>query len=299
MLKKTTLALAMSTLLLAACDKGTDPAFVFYVTDGVSIFVVNGSNPIDTEGHTLVGLNDGTQLYAIDVNPKTGKLNGLGSDGQSYLIEPDAGIARAVGAPDTTTALANRGVEMDYNPTVATQTVYRVATSTGDNFRRNDSTGARSGTDSAFVYKTGDVNAGKSVVISGLAYTNSQFNGKNTPTTGTYTGPAVTTVYAIDNQNDTLAILGGKDPSATERAAACPNATNPNCGQLTTVGKLGLDVTGFVGFDVLGANTAYAVAFGNKTYNLYSVDLATGQLSFVSALNPKITLPRALAVAQM
>ncbi len=300
MLKKSALALAAAALLLSGCEDGTDPVFVIYATDGDSIYTINGSNTVDAERRTLVGLNAGTQLYALDVNPKGGALNGLGSDGQSYLIENLTGIARPMGTPSSTPVLTDRAVEMDYNPTVPAQTVYRVVTSTGDNYRRNDTTGATAGTDSQFVYKTGDVNAGKPVVISGIAYTNSQRNETAAaPAGSTYTGPAATTLYGIDSQNDTLVIIGSNDPNGADRSAPCPNATNPNCGQLTTVGQgLGLDVSGYVGFDILNVDTAYAMTYSGATYNLYTVDLNSGRMDFVSVFNPKIFPLRAFAVQQ-
>jgi len=290
MLKKSALALATTaTLLLAGCDdNGTTPEFVMYVTDGDALFVVNGSNPLIADRLPLSGLNAGTQLYALDVNPKGGALNGLGSDGQAYLINVQTGAVEKKGTPDNTVVLTDRAVEMDYNPTVPNQQVYRYVTSTGDNIRRNDTTGAKVGTDSAFTYRTGDVNAGKSVVVSGIAYTNSQLN---------TAVPASTTVYAVDTVNDTLTVLGGNPANG----AACPNDTNPNCGQLTTVGPVGFDASGYVGFDILGANTAYAVTFANGSYNLYTVNLAasnTPRFEFKSIVNPGISIVRAFAVQQ-
>ena len=289
MLKKSALALAAATLLIAGCDGGADlPAaanVTFYVTDGASIYTGNALNTLLVDEKPLTGLNSGTLLYAIDVNPKGGGLNGIGSDGQSYLINPTTGAATKMGAPDTTEPLTNKAVEIDYNPTVANQQVYRVTTSTGQNYRRNDTTGAKPGTDSQFFYKTGDVNAGKSVVISGIAYTNSQLN---------TAVPASTTVYAIDSQNAVLTILGGNPADG----APCPNTTNPNCGQLTTVGPLNIAVNGVVGFDILGPSAAYATAFKDGTYNLYSVSLTTGALTFLTAMNPKIVPVRSFAVKQ-
>lgn len=305
MLKKSALALAASTLLLTACSlKETDLGNVtFYVTDGSSIYTLNSDNAIVARAQTLTGLNAGTELYALDVNPASGVLNGLGSDGQSYSIDASSGAATAMGAPDTSVNLVGKAVEMDYNPTVPNRQTYRVTTSTGENYRRNDTTGGKAGVgsdgastananDISFFYKAGDVNAGKSTAVSGVAYTNSQSNMANPPST---------TIYALDSFNDTLAIVGANPGNG----AACPNSTNPNCGQLTTVGALGVDVGGFVGFDILSSgnsgavassNAAYAVAFANNFYNLYSVNLTTGAMAFVSSINPRISPVRAFAV---
>lgn len=288
MLKRCALALAAATLALSGCDTndGNDPTIgtTVYVTDGASLYTFTPNKVLEIDEKAFVGLPSSTLIVALDVNPRGGGLTGLASDGTSYKIDVSNGQLTAAGK-DASASLANKAVEIDYNPTVANQQVYRVTSSTGDNYRQNDTTGARVGTDTAFAYKTGDANAGKSVVVSGIAYTNSQLN------TGV---PASTTVFAIDSQNDVLARLGGSPADG----AACPNTTNPNCGQLTTIGSLGVDVGGFIGFDIAGAGTAYATALKDGTYNLYTVNLTTGALGFVTGLNPKITPVRAFAVKQ-
>ncbi len=312
MLKKSALAVAAATLLLSACDGGSDSIagsdVSFYVTDGISIYTLNGGNGLVADKKTLTGLDSGTLLAAIDVNPRTGVLNGIGSNGQSYQVNPDSGQLTKAAARETTNALANKAVEIDYNPVVGTQNVYRVTTSTGDNYRVNDTSGAKApggagagGNDLQFFYKTGDVNAGRAVVISGIAYTDSQLNTAVPPST---------TVYAIDTfpaGSSVLTRLGGLDPSPADRSAACPNTTNPNCGQLTTIGELGFDIGEFVGFDILSrgasgakadSNVGYVTALVANTYNLYTIDLATGKLSFITALNPTINPVRSFAVKQ-
>lgn len=326
MLKKTTLALAVGTLLLSGCNDSDSAAadaaknLTFFVSDGASIYTLSGGSTLDASEKLLTGLNSGTQLYGMDFNPRaagtvsppapaTGGtpvvsvgLSGLGSDGQSYSIDPATGALTLRGTPDTTVSLANKAAEIDYNPRAAVGAagegrVYRVTTSTGDNYRRQSDSGAKPGTDAGFVYVTGDTNAGKSVVVSGVAYSNS---GVAT------TVPTSTVAYVLDSQNDVLAVLGGSSVNTTDfsgRNAApgtCPGATaNPDCGQLRTVGALGVDIGGFVGFDILNADQAYATAFANGNYNLYSVNLLNGAMTFVSIINPKIQPVRSFAVQQI
>ena len=289
MQNKTVLALFAASLGITACSDSGDVVggkVGFYVTDGATLYVMSSDDSLNADAKSLTGLNAGTLMYSLDVNPRGGGLTGLGSDGQSYSINVSTGVATPAGAPDTSVSLNGKAVEIDYNPVVPNQQVYRVTTSTGENVRRNDTTGANVATDGSFVYSTGDVNAGKSVVVSGVAYTMSKLN------TGV---PASTTSYVLDSQNDVLATLGS-NPST---GGACPGATgNPNCGFMNTVGPLGVDISGFVGFDILGDNTAYATAFQNGTYNLYQVNLGTGQMTYVAALNPKIVPVRAFAVIQ-
>lgn len=314
MLKKTALALATASLLLTACsDNGSNTsatanALTFYVSDGASIYTLSGSNALVANEKTLTGLNSGTLLYAMDFNPRgagtavvsTG-LSGLGSDGQSYSIDAASGALTLRGTPDTTEPLNDKAVEIDYNPRAAVGAagegrVYRVTSSTGQNYRRQSDSGAKAATDSSFAYVTGDSNAGKSVVVSAVAYTNS---GVAT------TVPATTVAYVLDSQNDVLSVLGGTSVTTANTdgrnaaAGTCPTTVaNPDCGQLRTVGKLGIDISGFVGFDILNASEAYATAFADGTYNLYSVNLLNGTMTFISGINPKIVPVRSFAVQQ-
>lgn len=319
MLKKSMLAAAAATLLVVGCEGvnnlSPEANVTIYVTDGLAVYTIKGTSGLRADQKTLTGLDDGTLLYALDINPSTGKLNGIGSNGQSYQIDPSTGATTKAAARETTNNLANKAVEIDYNPVVATQNVYRVTTSTGENFRVNDTSGSKAaggtgagGNDLQFFYKTGDANASQSVVVSGIAYTDSQINNGKVPPS--------TTVYAIETNpkpkadgSTTLAVLarlGGLDPNATDRSAACPNDTNPNCGQLTTIGELGIDLKkGFVAFDILSKgvagskatrNIGYVTALQGGAYNLYSIDLATGKLSLVALLSPTINPIRAMAV---
>ncbi len=308
MLKKTALALSAATLVLAGCSNSNDsttPSLTFYVTDGASIYTVNTSNTLIADEKTLTGLNAGTLLAAIDANPRGGAINGIGTDGQSYTVDPATGTLTPRGTRDTTNNLNGKAVEIDYNPTVPNQMVYRVTASGGENYRVNDTTGAKvagpgttangsagvAGNDLLFQYRAGDPNAGRSVVVSGIAYTDSQVNAGVPPRTA---------IYAIDSQNRVLSLLGANPADG----AACPNATNPNCGQLTTVGPLGVNASAFVGFDIVSAgtsgmaatsNTGFVTTFENGTYNLYSVNLNSGAMSFLTAINPKIVPVRSIA----
>lgn len=310
MLKKTALALATASLLLTACsDNGTNTtanALTFYVSDGSKIYTLSGSNALLADEKTLTGLNSGTLLYSMDFNPRgTGTavvstgLSGLGSDGQSYSVDAATGNLTLRGTPDTTEPLNDKAVEIDYNPRAAVGAagegrVYRVTSSTGQNYRRQSDSGAKAGTDSSFAYVTGDSNAGKSVIVSAVAYTNSGI---------ATTVPASTVAYVLDSQNDVLSVLGGTGvtPVSARNAAAgaCPTTVaNPDCGQLRTVGSLGVDISGFVGFDILNAEQAYATAFADGTYNLYSVDLVNGRMTFITGINPKVVPVRSFAVQQ-
>jgi hypothetical protein len=115
----------------------------------------------------------------------------------------------------------------DFNPTVDR---IRVVSNAGQNLRLNPDTGQIVDSDpntpgvqsdSDLAYATGDSNQGQSPNVVGSAYTNN------------VAGATTTTLYGIDSALD---ILVTQNP--------------PNNGTLNTVGALGVNATGVVGFDV-------------------------------------------------
>jgi WD40 repeat protein len=259
---------------------------VIYTTDGTSLASFNAATPANNSIKTITGLTSGSQILGIDVNPNGGALVGLGSDGTTYVIDANSGAATATGKDASSALTTSEGVDIDFNPTV--QNIYRVVSTTGDNYRINAATGARPGTDTKYAYRTGDVNAGKSVVVSAVAYTNSGLNGGTVPTS--------TVAYVIDTQNQVLARLGGSPAGDTATGGS------PNTGALTTIGSLnaGITVGGFVGFDILGANTGY-VMFKRQNeggYYLHTIDLTTGQVTKSRLLTPDEAPVRGFAVRQ-
>jgi hypothetical protein len=62
----------------------------------------------------------------------------------------------------------------------------------------------------------------------------------------------------------------------------------PNNGTLNTVGSLGVDTTGNVGFDIFACeNVGYAALTlnGATTSNFYRINLATGAASLIGTIN--------------
>lgn len=124
----------------------------------------------------------------------------------------------------------------------------RVTSNSGQNLRINVDTGAAA-VDAA-------LNGGASS-LNGSAYTNN------------LAGATTTTLFGISSQSDTLYI---QNP--------------PNNGALVSVGALGVDTTGLVGFDISGSSgLAFASLSNGDTgkSSFYSINLATGSATMVGA----------------
>ena len=152
----------------------------------------------------------------IDFRPLTGRLYGVGSTSQVYVIDADSGFASPIGAPFTP-ALAGTEFGVDFNPQADR---LRVVSNAGQNLRINPETGGAT-TDRNLAFATTDANAGKTPSVVGAAYTN---NVARAPST------------VLNDIDSGLDILATQAP--------------PNNGTLNTVGKLGVDTGDLVGFDI-------------------------------------------------
>jgi hypothetical protein len=191
--------------------------------------------------------------------PVDGLLYGIGLNGFVYRIDKATGAATLISAVAMSPTPSGASFATDFNPAVDR---IRLMSNTQQNLRVNPTTGAVAANDTALSYAGGDVNAGQTPNVSGAAYTNSL-----SP------APTLTTLYAIDVQTDSLVSF-----------------TNPNTGLLNTVGPLGVNANGAVGFDIYGgiagdgsipANnkpmSAYAaLSVGAGGPALYTINLTTG-----------------------
>jgi hypothetical protein len=208
----------------------------------------------------IKGLQRGEKLLGIDFRPATGQLYGLGSTSRLYVIDPDSGKASLVGAQPFTPALDGKAFGFDFNPTVDR---IRVVSDRGQNLRLNPDTGAvvPTGPDTALAFATGDRNEKRKPQAVGAGYTNNA------------AGATSTSLYVIDMRRDVLTLQGS--------AGGAP--VSPNTGQLTTVGKLGVDAQELVGFDISPSGKAYAamVADGDGVSGaaFSMIDLASGRAS--------------------
>lgn len=191
------------------------------------------------------GLEPGEKLLGIDFRPATGQLYGLGSTSRLYTIDRVSGTATKVGdGMPFSPPLAGQAHGFDVNP-VADK--IRVHTDVDQNLRLDPTTGKVAGVDGALAFATGDPNFGQSPNIVGTAYTNS-----------VSPAPSTTQLYGIDSTRNLLVMLA-----------------NPNDGQVTTLGPLATDFAEVAGFDITGANVAYAVLRAGTELGAYRIDLAT------------------------
>ncbi|WP_435015369.1 DUF4394 domain-containing protein [Tundrisphaera sp. TA3] len=219
----------------------------------------------------ISGLQSGESLLGIDFRPATLTLYGLGSTGRLYGVNPTTGVATQVGSGTFSTPLAGTQFGIDFNPTVDR---LRVDSNSGQNLRVNPNDGTLI-VDGNLAYAAGDSGAGIAPQVASVAYSDS------------YSGATTTRLYVIDTGRDVLAI---QNPA--------------NAGTLTTVGPLGADASGPIGFDIVGSfspeiNTAYATATdASGGTALFQINLTTGAATAVGVVGDGTTTVRDIAISQ-
>ena len=256
------LQLVLVAALVAGLALSVWPTPSVHAAAGSTIFAITTANSLlrfdSAEPGTILstiavsGLQVGENLLGIDFRPASGQLYGLGSTSRLYTIDLTSGVATQVGASPFATALSGTNFGFDFNPVVDR---VRVVSDADQNLRLNPSTGALAATDTMLAYAFGDANAGANPNIVGVAYTNS------------FAGAISTTLYGIDSNLDILAI---QNP--------------PNAGLLNTVGPLGADSSGAVGFDIARNGTALATLTVGGVAQLYSINLVTGSASLIGSI---------------
>ncbi len=208
----------------------------------------------------ITGLVGAETIEGIDVRPVNGDLYALGvtnitgaDEGRIYRINPDSGVATQIGTSPFSTALVDGArYGLDFNPVVDR---IRIVSDEDQNFRVNPNTGALAGSDNQLT---------ASASIAGSAYDRNAANS------------TVTTLFGIDAGDNTLVRQGGVD-----------GAPSPNGGAITTIGPLGFDTSGNLGFDIENVSgTAFAALTVSGVAGLYTIDLGTGAATFVGALAP-------------
>jgi len=200
----------------------------------------------------ITGLAPFEVLVGIDVRPSTGEVVGISTFSRVYVIDPATGIAIPNGAGPFSPSLNGRAVGVDFNPVPDR---LRVVTNADQSLRLNADTGAVVLQDTSLAYASGDVAVGVNPFVAACSYTNA------------FAGATITTLFGIDSNRDTLVMIGGPD-----------GTPSPNGGQLTTIGSLGVDTTGFVGMDVSPHGGAFAVMnlTGESVSKVYTLNLTTG-----------------------
>ncbi len=272
------LAAATLWLMCSACDQNMvlQPAVlgrVLYGVDTTNSLVRFGSmsSGAITNRYRINGLQSGEVILGIDFRPVDRRLYALGSTSRIYVIDTLSGVALQVGASSFSPMIAGNSFGFDFNPVPDRIRLH----SDGDqDLRLNPDTGGLAGRDSTLAYSSGDLSAGLNPNIVGSAYTNS------------VAGATITTLFGIDSNMNVLVTL-----------------PTPNNGQLFTVGTLGVDASGWTGFDISGRDgTAFAALFiGDPSglSGLYSINLATGAATLVGLIGTMGTASplSALAIA--
>ena len=190
--------LTAAILLVSSCKKSDDavaiitpppppppptpvikPDQVFFAISASNVLLKYNANASQTviAQYPVTGLQPSENLLGIDFRPATGQLYGLGNSNRLYVINPQTGVARAVGAGPFSPVILGTITGFDFNPTVDR---IRVVTNVGMNFRLNPETGTVAASD-------GNINPAANII--GVAYTNS------------FAGASATTLFDIDAQN--------------------------------------------------------------------------------------------------
>lgn len=255
------ITLMMLSMLYISCRKdrpfsadvlvpGPDLNFYALTSDNKLIYA-NAKNPVDVLAEfAITGLQTGENILGIDFRPATGQLYAVGSSSRLYIINPQNGVAKAVGTTPFSPAINGTAAGFDFNPTVDR---IRLVTSAGQNLRLHPETGA-------VAVQDGAINGVANAKIGSVAYTQNR------------AGAATTVLYDIDVVNDKL---HKQDP--------------PNNGTLVEVGSLGYDVDEVGGFDINpSGSVALAAMSKNGKSALFLIDVTTGKASKINDLSRQI-----------
>jgi hypothetical protein len=182
------------------------------------------------------------------------------------VIDTVTGVATAVGG-EGAFVLEGTNFGFDFNPTVDR---IRVTSDANQNLRLNPINGALVAEDTPLAYAVGDANEGTEPNVVGSAYLNS------------FAGAQSTALYNIDSNLDVLVF---QNP--------------PNAGTLNTIGPLGVNTSGLVGFDISPAtNVAFAYLTVEQTpagdgtvaptTGLYTINLTTGQATLIGPVSTTV-----------
>jgi trimeric autotransporter adhesin len=249
---------------LNACSAGQPyEATMFALTDRNTLLNFNPGQPgMINSVRFITGLSKGENVVGIDFRPATGQLYGLSTANRIYTINPSSGVATPVGAGPLATALSGQSFGFDFNPT---SDRIRTASDADQTLRLNPNNGALAAVDGTLAFAATDPNAGQNPNIVGSAYTNN------------FSGSTSTTLYSIDSNLDALVTQGS--------VGGAP--VSPNTGQLFTVGKLNVDTSDMVGFDIAPATNAAFAALtppGARASNLYTINLTTGAATMIGSI---------------
>ena len=206
----------------------------------------------------VTGLVGDARLVGIDYRPSNSLLYGVGNAGGAYTINDDTAVATKVG--QLTVALAGASFGVDVNPAAD---ALRIISDTGQNLRFSFALGTTT-MDVTLTYPPSTTPA---TGVTGAGYTNNDLD----PNTAT-------TLYDVDSMLDQVAI---QSPA--------------NSGQLAATGKLGVDTTSTIGFDVYSTirngTTVDLDAFASLTVGgqarFYAITLFTGRAESLGSFSSR------------
>ena len=228
-------------------DRGNDYKFAT-IKDGTKLVVFGDRHSDQTRIH---GLNPGEIVVGIDVRPTdgdgatngqdAGKLYGVGkqgSVGRVFEIDPRSGQVK--NAQTLSVALSGSYFGVDFNPTVDR---LRITSDSDQNLRANADTGVTL-TDANLAYPPGDRRAAVNPSAVGAGYTYAPFGGQ-------------TSLYDVDTADPDFFVI--QNP--------------PNAGTLNSIGPIGVNAGGQLGFDVAGRTSfaAYELAQQGDRAKLYEL----------------------------
>lgn len=254
------------------CDSGdgsrrSSSLQVVGLTDDQRLICFNEKTPGDARDlGSVSGLMSGDVLIGIDFRVQDKKLYGVSRTGGIYVLTPTGAIATKVN--QLTVLLDGTSFGVDFNP-VADR--LRIVSDTGQNLRHNVNAGGVTLVDDPLDYPPATpVNAvgPNATGVTGSAYTNNDLDAS----TGT-------TLYALDSNLDQIDIQ-----------------SPPNDGTLAATGKLGVDATVSVGFDIystiregvtVGVQALASLQAASGVSSFYSISLSSGKATLRGNFAPR------------
>lgn len=237
----------------AATSVPASSVMLYATTTGNKLISFNSGTPGNIASTmNITGLQAGESVVGIDYRAATGDLVAVGSTSTLYKLDSMSGAATIIGSGPITTTLAGTSFGVDFNPTVDR---LRVVSNQDQDLRLNPNNAAVGAVDGTLAYTMTDTNMGKDPNAVASAYTNN------------FPGATSTTLYNIDSNLDVLV-----------------RQLPPNAGVLNTVGALGVDAGEEAGFDIVGADTAFAALQVSGASNLYTINLMSGEATLIGAI---------------
>ncbi len=245
----------LGLLVMGSQNAGAQSGELVYgLNDAGELIGFDPANPAQVNSRVAIsGDAAGDAILGMDFRPETDELYAAGASSTIYTIDPTSGVATAEGQADP--AIEGSLVGFDFNPTAD---AIRIVTDAGQNLRlTNLNEGISTTVDGELAYAEDDENTGGQPSVVGAGYTNNVPDAEDTM------------LFDIDLTTGSLL------------------QQDANPGSLTTIGPLGIEFTGNVGFDIAAPNdNAYAVLQPGEGQpsSLYQIDLDSGAATEIGAI---------------